>query len=217
MDNERSSNKSIEFQKDLLYDLLPGFIHEINNPLGALSMYTTVFMEDIQGDAQNLDPEISQRYLEYIEEMTISIQRIMNLIKSVSSLVSKQNLKTKMHQNLIFFLKEVLTINHKRIKNRLQIEINSQKSEKYPIQIEPAKILIVLSQGLETILKSTEKQIKLEINLRKSNMHKNTLACSFTASCPLIRDTELVKVCKHFEIPIEINKNELIFFFKYTE
>jgi hypothetical protein len=182
-------------------------------------MYATVFMEDIEGDAPNLDPEISQRYLEYIEEMSISIKRIMKLIKSISSLISKQNLKTKMCQDMAFLLKEVLTINQKRIKNRLQVEINSKEDENdnFLLQIEPVNILIVLSQGLETILKSNDEQIKLEINLQKSNIHPNTLLCSFTASCPLVRNTKLVKVCEHFEIPVEVNKNELIFFFKYTE
>jgi hypothetical protein len=136
----------------MLSDLLPGLIHEINNPLGAIIMNVSIAKEDFglwksQGTAPDVD-----MLQETCQDMDIASERINQILQSLSYFCGARFLEEDASFDVHQALKYALTLYHNKLKRHVKVSVESAEEGYLYLACGPARGILAILLAMETVL-----------------------------------------------------------------
>jgi len=136
----------------IVVELLPGVIHEINNPLGAIIMNISITKEDlIQWKEQGTLPDAGLMS-ETCHDMDIASERINQHLQALSYLCGARFLEERSSFDVNLALRHALTLYHNRLKRQVKISVDTQEDDYLYLACGPARAILAILLGFESVL-----------------------------------------------------------------
>ncbi len=135
----------------MLADLLPGIIHEINNPLGAIIMNLSITRDDVSAwKEQGTQPD-ADMMLEALADMESASERINGHLKALSYFCGSRFLEDPAELDVPTFIQHAMNLAHNRFKRVIPITFDDgDEPGGLSVQAPPALFLLLLLLALET-------------------------------------------------------------------
>jgi signal transduction histidine kinase len=164
-------------QQLLLPNIIPGIIHELNNPLNVLMMNLNILKEDLGDlDQQPISPKL-ESIIESVDDMELAIDRIENIIKSLGFVAINSNFCDEMGIDLKYLVQYAATLYHTTIKKHFDISIFTPPMKYMFAQVEPGQAIACIIIAIDAII-SLEGERNLTVNIEPSGNGTN-IDCSF--------------------------------------
>lgn len=133
----------------ILADLLPGIIHEINNPLGAIIMNLSITREDIAAWNQDGVQPDTVMMLEAITDMETASSRINDFLKAMSYFCGARFLEDPADLDVPTYIRYAMALAHNRYKRVMPITFEAGTQAGPIVQAPPALFLLLLLLAME--------------------------------------------------------------------
>ena len=158
------------FYFNLFSELIPGIVHEINNPLGALIMNVSILKDDIKQDNyKTLIDELEDT----VNDMESALYKIKDYINAIGICMSPSGFSSESIANIekLFDYAELLI--HKKIKNVISVTKNFPSEQHFFTYVKPAVVIFSLLYAMNQILEShLSDRIELSLKMLDSNQIK---------------------------------------------
>ena len=135
----------------LLSELLPGVIHEINNPLGAIIMNVSIAKEDLDAwKSEGTLPDVSMLQ-ETCHDMDIASERMNQHLKALSYFSGVRFLDDNVSFEVNHALKYALTLYHNKLKNALKVSVQTDEEGCSLLNAGPARSILAILLAMETV------------------------------------------------------------------
>lgn len=134
----------------ILKDLLPGIIHEINNPLGAVMMNIAILLEDLE--ESTLPEEEIESLRETYTDMDEALGKIRDYIQSVGYLSVFRFYEDKAGMDLRYLINHSLLLNHNRLKRTVRVENTVSEQGYLFVNVRVARVLLAISNIFEQLI-----------------------------------------------------------------
>ena len=136
----------------LLAELLPGVIHEINNPLGAVIMNISIAKEDITAwrDEGTL-PDVGMMQ-ETCHDLDIAAERMNQHLLALSFFAGPRFLEERSSYDVNQALRHALMLYHNRFKRHLKVTVETDEEGYLCLGCGPARAILAMLLAFETVL-----------------------------------------------------------------
>ncbi len=136
----------------LLAELLPGVIHEINNPLGAVIMNISIAKEDITAwrDEGTL-PDVGMMQ-ETCHDLDIAAERMNQHLLALSFFAGARFLEERGSYDVNQALRHALTLYHNKLKRHLKVTVETEEDGFLYLGCGPARGILAMLLALDTVL-----------------------------------------------------------------
>ncbi|MBU1220192.1 hypothetical protein KKF34_09950 [Myxococcota bacterium] len=134
----------------ILKDLLPGIIHEINNPLGAVMMNIAILLEDLE--ESTLSEEEIQSLKETYTDMDEALGKIRDYVQSLGFLSVFRFYEDPTGMDLRYLINHSLLLNHNRLKRTVRVENTVSDHGYLFVNVRVARVLLALSNVFEQLI-----------------------------------------------------------------
>ena len=128
----------------ILADLLPGIIHEINNPLGAIIMNLSITRDDIAAWNQDGVQPDTVMMLEAITDMETASSRINDYLRAMSYFCGPRFLEDPADLDVPTYIRYAMALAHNRYKRVMPITFEAGTQAGPIVQAPPALFLLLL-------------------------------------------------------------------------
>ena len=136
----------------LLSELLPGVIHEINNPLGAIIMNVSIAKEDFQAwKSDGTLPDINMLH-ETCQDMDVASERMNVHLQALSYFAGTRFLEENGSFDVHLALKHALTLYHNKLKRLVKVTVQNGEGGPCMLKSGPARGILAIILALETVL-----------------------------------------------------------------
>ncbi len=138
----------------LLADIMPGILHELNNPLGAIIMNVSIVREDLAvWKSEGTLPEMDM-LVETCQDMDTASERINQILQAVSYFSGGRFLEEGAGFNALQLVRFSLTLYHNRLKRAFRVTPVIPEDRYHFVNVPPAVGILSILLGLETLLQS---------------------------------------------------------------
>ena len=150
----------------LLSDLLPGVIHEINNPLGAIIMNISIAKEDFASwKNQGTLPDVGMLQ-ETCHDMDIASERMNQHLQALSYFSGTHFLEENSPFDVNLALKHALTLFHNKLKRQVKVSVATDEDGYHYLKSGPARGILTVLLALETVLAAGgERELRIAVEV----------------------------------------------------
>lgn len=150
-------------RNQVLSDLLPGIIHEINNPLGALIMNLSITKEDLGAWKDGGSPPDIGMMMEAVADMETASERINNYLRALSYFCGAHFLDEPAELDAHTFLRHAMALAHNATKRVIQITLEDAPAP-VALQAPPALFLLHAVLALQLLAKAEgDRQVRIAV------------------------------------------------------
>ncbi|MBU1413224.1 hypothetical protein KKD52_02190 [Myxococcota bacterium] len=149
----------------LLSELLPGVIHEINNPLGAIIMNVSITKEDLAAwKSQGTLPDL-ETLVETCHDMDIASERMNQHLQALSYFSGVRFLEETSSFDVNLALKHALTLFHNKLKRQVKVSVQAEEEGYLYLKCGPARGILAILLAFETVLAGGgEKELSITVS-----------------------------------------------------
>ncbi len=149
----------------MLSELLPGVIHEINNPLGAIIMNLSITKEDFSAwKSDGTLPDV-ETLAETCQDMDIASERMNQHLQALSYFSGVRFLEESASFDVHLALKHALTLYHNKLKRQMKVSVQAQEEGYLYLKCGPARGILALLLAFETVLAGGgEKELTITVS-----------------------------------------------------
>ncbi len=167
-----------QLQNWLLPKILPGVIHEINNPLGVLIMNVSILKEDLFFLEGALSDSLRSAISETCHDMDVALERINGIIKSLGYVSLEKNFEEQVGIDLKYLALHAITLYHTRLKRVVQVETHFPELRHLFVNVEAGRAIAVMVQVLEWLVEEGGgKELKVVV---EETQDQSEILCTFT-------------------------------------
>ncbi|MBN2723447.1 MAG: hypothetical protein JXR95_05185 [Deltaproteobacteria bacterium] len=199
------------FSYPQLIDVLPGVIHEINNPLGALIMNIAILREDTELSA--LNPEEKESLIETYDDMDNALQKIKDFVQSLGYLSVQRFYDEPTGIDLKYVINHSINLFHNKLKRVVRTEVRQNSNSYLFVNIRITRVIIAFLEVLSQLVECDgEKIILFDCDYLKEDQK---VFCEISRkNCSLSMDLEkLTELSSMGDFSFEVHPGKVIFKF----
>lgn len=137
----------------MLAQLLPGIIHEINNPLGAIIMNLSITRDDVTAWKNDGTPPDIDMMAEALVDMENASLRINEYLKALSYFCGANFLEDSTELDVPTYIRHAMALSHHQYKRVIPITFDAAVICP-PLYAPPARFLLLLLFALKTVVEA---------------------------------------------------------------
>lgn len=192
----------------ILADLLPGVIHEINNPLGAIIMNLSITRDDVTAWKNDGTPPDIDMMAEAFVDMENASLRINDYLKALSYFCGAHFLEDSTELDVPTYIRHAMALSHNQYKRVIPITFDAGTQTCPLLYAPPALFLLLLLFALKTVVNAKGGH-PLRISVEHTDKHIHIVFARDDMKIDHF-DEQLVALCTQTGVETHVRESGLI-------